>query len=105
MLVEGKKDGDQTEAWLIGQVHPGYPDMSTAHWSRKWDPGEKETEEVFPREGKSTKAPPTCPESRCQFTLAVAIVLTYHKVAVSKTTFAFLKKKKKKKKSAFGVQF
>lgn len=84
-----------------GPSSPCYPDLSTAHWSLKRDAGGKENKGV-PNGGEIYRSP-KCSKSRCLFTLVVAIVLSCHKVAMSKTTFALIKKKKKK--NAFGVQF
>lgn len=44
-----------------------------------------------PNGGEIYKSP-KCPENRCLFTSVVAIVLSCHKVAMSKTAFALIKK-------------
>jgi len=98
VLVEGKKEGDQREIWLMGQVHPA-TQISHSSLVPQKGRGGKENKGV-PNGGEIYKSP-KCPKSRYLFTLVVAMVLSCHKVAMSKTTFALIKKKK----SAFGVQF
>lgn len=84
--VGGRKSGGWSKTWLVGQVHRDYPDTSVRYANcfsnRRL---RKENKEVVPEEGKFYKCP-RCPEGGCQLTSAGAIVLSCHKVAMSKDT-------------------
>lgn len=91
MWVEGKVETGERPGWLAKFTLAA----QISQRDRLMAPGPRrgETEESkggVPQEGKLHKCP-KCPKGRCQLTLADAIVLSGHKVAMSKDT-CFCKK-------------